>query len=112
MATISMTALPGHHAQETGRPYKMTVIEVMGTCLGRSRAEAKNLDQVRALVRVFGEDVAARHPGVSFMVSVCVAKGSRKPAGFDAANRRNGLGEESWMKTVEKADRTDPGLAA
>lgn len=112
MATITMTALPGHHEQEPGRPYTMMVIEVMGTCLGRTRTEAKSLDQVRTLVETFGKDVAANHPGRSFIVSVSVAKGSRKPAGFDAANRRNGLGEEAWMKTVTKADRENPSLAA
>ena len=112
MATIIMTALPGHHEQEPGRRYTMMVIEIMGTCLGRTRTEAKSLDQVRTLVKTFGEGVAANHPGRSFIVSVSVAKGSRKPAGFDAANRRNGLGEEAWMKTIDKADRMDPSLAA
>ncbi len=112
MATITMTALPGHHEQEPGCAYTMTVIEVMGTCFGRTRAEARTVDQVRALVKAFGEGVAAQHPGQSFTVSVGVAKGSRKPAGFDAANRRNGLGEQTWMKTIDKADWENPGLAA
>jgi hypothetical protein len=112
MVIITMTALPGHNEREPGHAYTMTVIEVMGTCLGRSRAEAKTVDQVRALVKTFGEGVAAQHPGQSFTVSVGVAKGSRKPAGFDAANWRNGLGEQTWMKTIDKADRGNSGLAA
>ncbi len=110
MATITMTALPGHHEQQPGCAYTATVIEIMGTCLGRTRAEAKALDQVRALVKTFGEGVAAQHPDKSFMVSVGVAKGSRKPAGFDEANKRNGLGEQAWMKTIDKANRENPGL--
>ncbi len=43
------------------------------------------------------------------MVSVSVAKGLRKPNGFDAANSRNGLGQETWMKTIDKADPIRPG---
>jgi len=112
VTTITMTALPGHHEQEPGCAYTVTVIEIMGTCLGRNRAEAKTLDQVRALVKAFGEGIAAQHPGQSFMVSVGVAKGSRKPAGFDAANRRDGLGEQTWMRTIAKVNRGNPGLAA
>ena len=46
------------------------------------------------------------------MVSVSVVKGSRKPNGFDAANSRNGLGQEAWMKTIHKADPIRPGYAA
>ena len=107
-----MTALPGHHEQEPGRAGTVTVIEIMGTVLGRTRAEAKTVDQIRALVKTFGEGVAAQHPDHSFTVSVGVAKGSRKPAGFDAANKRNGLGEQAWMKTIDKANRENPGLAA
>lgn len=112
MATMTMTAIPGHDEREPGRPYMMTVIELLGTCLGRGRAEAKNLDQIRALVKTFGEGVAIQHPDRSFMVSVSVAKGSRMPRGFDAANSRNGLGQETWMQTITKADPMNPGLAA
>jgi hypothetical protein len=112
MATITLRALPGHHEQEPGYASMATVIEVLGTCLGQTRAEAKTLDQVRALVKTFGGGVAAEHPDKSFMVSVGVAKGSRKPTGFDAANQRDGLGELAWMKTVTKANRGNPGLAA
>ena len=112
MATITMTALPGHHEQEPGRPYKMTVIEIMGTSLGRGRIDAKNLNEIRKLVKTFGEGVAVQHPDRSFMVSVSIAKGSRKPNGFDAANNRAGLGQEAWMKTITKADPLNPGLAA
>ncbi len=107
-----MRALPGHHEQQPGYASTATVIEIMGTCLGRTRAEAKTLDQIRALIKAFGEGVAAEHPDKSFMVSVGVAKGSRKPAGFNAANKRDGLGELAWMKTLTKANRGNPGLAA
>lgn len=111
MATIILTALPGHHEQTPGRPYTATVIEILGTVLGRTRIEATTLDQIRVAVKAFGQGVAAQHPGTSFMVSASVAKGSRKPNGFDAANRGGGLGQDAWMQTTTKADRLNPGLA-
>lgn len=112
MATFTLTALPGHHEQTSGRAYKSTVIELLGSCLGRSRVEGKNVTEIASLVRTFGDGVARQHPEVSFMVSVSVAKGSRKPNGFDAANSRNGLGQETWMKTIDKADPIRPGHPA
>ena len=75
-------------------------------------SEAKSVDEIKGLVRQFGEAVAAQYPEHSFMVSITIAKGSRKPRGFDEANRRNGLGQETWMRTVEKANYGNPGLAA
>ena len=112
MATFTLTALPGHHEQAAGRSYKMTVIELLGTCLGRTRIEAKNITEIASLVKTFGEGVARHHPEVSFTVSVSVVKGSRKPNGFDTANNRNGLGQKTWMRTIDKADPTRPGYAA
>ena len=94
MATFTLTALPGHHEQELGRSYTVTVIELLGRCLGRSRIEAKTIVDLVPLIKTFGDGVAKQHPDVSFMVSVSVVKGSRKPNGFDAANNRNGLGQE------------------
>ena len=112
MATFTLTALPGHHEQTPGPFYKMTVIELLGACLGRNRIEAKNIPEIASLVKTFGEDVARQHPDVSFTVSVSVVKGSRKPNGFDTANNRNGLGQETWMKPIDKPDPIRPGYAA
>ncbi len=60
----------------------------------------------------FGERVAGQHPERSFLVLVSVAKGSRKPGGFDAADKRDGFGQDHWMKTIEKRDPLAPGVAA
>lgn len=112
MATFTLTAIPAHHEQVPGRSYQMSVIELLGACFGRGRIEAKNVAEIAVLVKTFGEGVARQHPEVSFMVSVSVVKGSRKPNGFDAANSRNGLGQETWMKTIDKADPIRPGYQA
>lgn len=112
MATITLSALPGHHEQTAGQPYRVSVIEITAEILGRATAEAKTLDQVRRAVARFGEAVAASHPGRSFTVSVGVAKGCRKLNGFDAPNRSDGLGQERWMQTVTKPGRVAPGTPA
>ncbi len=106
------TALPSHHEQDYGRPYKMTVVELLGTSLGRIRVEAKTLSEIAALVKTFGDGVAKQHPETSFMVSISVAKGSRKPNGFDDADRRHQLGQETWMKTIYKGGPADSEAAA
>ena len=112
MAHFTLTALPGHHEQAPGRAYKSTVIELLGSCIGRNRIEAKTIADLVPLIKTFGDGVAKQHPDVSFMVSVSVVKGSRKPNGFDAANNRNGLGQETWMRTIDKADPSRPGYPA
>ena len=112
MPTFNLTTLPGHHEQCNGQAYTVTVVELLGDVLGRARIEAKTVAEVAAHVCQFGASVAARFPDHSFMVSVSIAKGGRKPRGFDDANRRNGLGQETWMRTIEKANRSNRGLAA
>ena len=111
MATITLTAVPGHLEEEAGRGYAMKVVELGCTMFGRVQAEAKTLDEVRARVKSFGSGVAAQHPERSFIVLVGVAKGSRKPSGFDAANRRDGLGQEAWMRTIAP-ESGHPAIAA
>lgn len=58
VAIFNLTALPSHHEQDHGRPYKMTVVELLGSSLGRTRIEAKNLADIAAFVKTFGADVA------------------------------------------------------
>jgi len=112
LAAFTLTAIPAHHEQVPDRSYKMTVMELLGTCFGRGRIEAKNVAEIAVLVKTFGDGVARQHPEISFMVSVSVVKGSRKPNGFDAANNCNGLGQEAWMKTIDKADPIRPSYPA
>ncbi len=111
MAIFNLTALPSHHEKEYGYPYKTTVLELLGTSLGRIRVEAKTLIEIAALVKTFGDGVAKQHPETSFMVSIGIAKGSRKPNGFDDADRRHQLGQETWMKTIYKGGPADAEAA-
>ena len=112
MPFFNLTALSGHHEHTNGQAYTVTIVELLGDVFARARVEAKTVGEIAAQVRQFGDSVAVRLPDRSFMVSVSIAQGARKPRGFDDANRQNGLGQQTWMKTLEKADRSNPGLAA
>lgn len=112
MATITLTALPARLEQHQTCFCTTKLAELLGTCLGRSDSEAKNLDEIRTRVTCFGQGVAAQHPSQSFTVLVGTARGSRKPNGFDAVRYDNGLGQESWMTTVVMDDRLIPRLSA
>ncbi len=46
------------------------------------------------------------------MVSVGIAKGSRKPNGFDNADKHHQLGKEAWMKTIYKGGPANAEAAA
>ena len=99
MAFIELRASPGHFQQDEGSPFKGHVFEIGAKPLARGAGECKRLEDVRLLVKTFGEEAAAANLGASFFVSI-VVKG-RKPAGFDAArNQKGGIGEDAWMKTV------------
>ena len=102
MPQFNLTALPSHPKQEQDGSNRTRCTEIMGAYFGRTRAEARTVADVRALVTSFGSSVAAQRPGTSFTVMVSIVAGSRKPAGFDAASPRGGLGQDAWMQTVIK----------
>lgn len=102
MTTITLSAVPGRHEHTPGDAHTTTVVEILGERLGDERAEIRNLVDIRAAVQRFGMRVDAAHPNRSFMVSVGITRGCRKPNGFDAANHGNGLGQQQWMQTVTK----------
>ena len=112
MATITLTALPARFEQSTEPFLHDQDDRASGHPPGPRRRlgkEPRRRPPARGLLR---PGCAARHPAQSFTVLVSVAKGSRKPNGFDAARGDNGLGQESWMKTVVQDDRMMPGFAA
>ena len=106
MTSLTLTALPAHHEQEDGCAYTVTVVELLGDCLGRERVEAKSIADTTARVKSFGDTVAGQHPDRSFRIVVSPAKGSRKFGGFDAANRQSQFGQDAWVKTVHKPSRS------
>ncbi|MBI0538237.1 hypothetical protein D9599_21980 [Roseomonas sp. KE2513] len=46
----------------------------------------------------FGRDVLSANPGASFDISVSMAKGQRKPRGFDAAEKAGTFGHQAFLR--------------
>ena len=112
MTLLTLSALPEHYEQTDGRRFRVTVIEILGENLGHARVEARSVAETARAVKLFGDDIAARRPDRSFSVAVIPLKGSRKFAGFDAADRSDQFGQTAWMKTIrEPAGRPGPGAA-
>jgi len=78
------------------------ILELMGTCLARKTITVvSTVNDIRAAVADFGKEVHAANPEASFYVSVSIAKGSRKPNGYDAANNAKALRQQTYMKPEE-----------
>ena len=107
-ATINLRTIPG--SIERGDRYDAKTLDLFGPSLGQESAAVATVADVRAAVQAFGARLRAAHPDASFMVSVSVRKGDRKPNGYDAAIRSNGFGQENHLRVVNK--RTAPAVAA
>ena len=53
-------------------------------------------------MQAFGAHIRAAHPDASFLVSVSVRKGDRKPNGYGTAALNNGFGQENFLHVVDK----------
>ena len=109
--TISLSTLPGSLAREDR--YTSKTIELFGTSLGSEILRTiRNVADIKAAVAAFGAKVRAEHPDASFYVSVVLAKGCRKPAGYDGATRANGFGQDDFMHVEDKRTKPVPSEAA
>lgn len=66
----------------------------------KTQIEAQGLAGIRAAVQSYGDRFRADYPSASFLVSISIERGQRKPSGFDAANRGGSLGTERWVNAV------------
>ncbi len=107
--TVTLSTVPATAAKEK---YGTTLsLDLFGPSLGTEILPAvSNVAEIKAAVARFGAKVRAAHPEVSFFVSVSLAKGSRKPNGYDAARRGNGLGQEDFVRVTDR--RTGPAMSA
>lgn len=95
--TITLSTVPGHMTRERG--YTTTTIDLFGPSLGSETLTAvSTVADVKAAVARFGGKLKAENPDASFYVSVRLAKGCRKPNGYDTAGRRNGFGQDDFMR--------------
>lgn len=99
-ATITLTTMPG--SIERHDAYSTLSVEVSGPSLGREDVAVATVEDVSVAVKCFGERVRAAHPHASFLISITVREGDRKPRGFDAARRGNGFGQQDHMHAVDK----------
>lgn len=97
--TIKLTTMPG--TKEQGPHYTTRTFDLFGPSLGLEQITVQRTDQVAAAVRAFGERVRAEHPDASFTILLRVAKGQRKPPGYDAAEKAGAFGEDAFMQVVE-----------
>ena len=110
--TIILSTVPGILTRERG--YTTKTIELFGPSLGsETLGTISTVADIKAAVSRFGGGLKAEHPDASFYVSVRLAKGCRKPNGYDAASRGNGFGQDDFMRvqdgrTVQPTGQADP----
>ncbi len=107
--TIILSTIPGFIERCDG--YSMRTMQLFGPSLGREAVAVATVTDIRTAVQAFGQRVRATYLDASFMISVSMRKGDRKPRGFDAAYARNGFGEEDFMLAVDKCTKPAPELA-
>jgi murein tripeptide amidase MpaA len=94
--TITLSTIPGRKT-----PFGMT-LALMGKSLDRKTIEVvSTVNDIKSAVADFGKSVHQAHPNESFYISVSIAKGCRKPNGYDAATKNDGLGQATYMKMGE-----------
>lgn len=94
--TVTLSAMPGRLTREHG--YTTKTIEHFGRTFGSEVVNAAStVADIKGAVARFGARVRAHHQDTSFYVSVRLAKGCRKPSGYDAASTRNGFGQDDFL---------------
>ncbi len=103
-ATINLSTISG--SIERNDHSRAMILEICGTSLGREAVTIASVADLHTAVQAFGARVRAVHPDASFLVSMSISKGHRKPRGYDAAYHGNGFGQEDFLHAVDK--RTKP----
>lgn len=112
--TLNLCTVPGfieHHGS-----YASKTLEVFGGSLAQETVAVTTVTDIRTAVQAFAKRVRAAHPSASFMVSISLRRGDRKPRGYDTTYLQNGFGQEDFMHVVDKyktlaAEPSDAGAA-
>lgn len=100
MATFTLSACPAWRSRDPlGTSIQSWPMQRLGTS---QRIEARNIAEISAAVAGFGKQLAAEHPDASFSIFALIARGGRKPNGFDNAYRRGALGTEAWLQLRDR----------
>jgi len=105
-ATINLSTISG--SIERHDRYSTMAMQICGTSLGRDTVTVATVADVRTGVQAFGQRIRAAHPEASFMVSIPMRKGDRKPRGYDKAYLDNGFGQENFMHAVDLRTKPAP----
>lgn len=99
MPVFALIATPAVHRRSAiGTVLVALPLDHLGN---RGMTEARRLHDLTKAVTLYGEKIAADHPGRSFSIGVHIRRGDRKPRGFDTACRSGELGTKKWVVTVE-----------
>jgi len=101
--TIRLTTMPGKI--QKGRVFDALVLDLFGPSLGCEEITIGKAQEVAPALKRFGDQIRSEHPDASFKVIITVAKGNRKPTGFDAAQQSGAFGERAFLR-AEDADGT------
>ena len=108
--TVTLATVPGKLTREDS--YTSKTIELFGPSLAAETLTAvSTVPDIKAAVGRFGAKVRAAHPDASFYVSVRLARGQRKPNGYDAAACRNGFGQDDFMHVEDRRTRVSASAA-
>ncbi|MCR0984048.1 hypothetical protein [Roseomonas populi] len=111
MATTSIIlfAYPGRRVREHG-----CTSTQLGLCIGggapQRRLAVEGLGGITSAVSEFGRHVLAANPGASFDISVSMAKGQRKPRGFDDAEKAGTFAHHAFLREDVGEDATSRKL--
>ena len=109
MASFTLSACPAWRSRDSlGTSIISTPMQRLGTS---QRIEARNLAEISTAVAGFGKQLAAEHPDASFSIAVLIARGGRKPNGFDTAYRDGALGTEAWLELRDRDGNKLPAQA-
>ncbi len=99
-ANIHLSTTSGTIERRNG--YVAQTLHVFADTLGQETVTVSTVDDVRAAVQAFGASIRAKRPASSFLVSIMMQRGNRKPNGYDKAYLGNVFGQEDFLRTVEE----------
>ena len=95
---IHLAAYPGCRKVERGCISTQIALCIGGDTPTRTVCTA-SFGEITTAVASFGKDVLAANPDASFLITVSVARGQRKPRGFDAADKAGQFGQEAFLRS-------------
>ncbi len=105
--TVTLSTVPGSLTREDRWTSK--TIELLGKSLGKEILPAiRSVADIKDAVATFGTKMRAEHADASFYVSVTLARGCRKPSGYDTAASTNGFGQDDFMHVTDKRTKPAP----